>query len=77
MANPIVNVKPDTVWIGRNDGTFEQLDGSAVKAMNTRGIISHVFLGAIDGKKDTIPSVSKYDFEVVKTVWAQMCKGAK
>ncbi|MDI6023630.1 peptidoglycan DD-metalloendopeptidase family protein [Leucobacter sp. UT-8R-CII-1-4] len=75
MSNPIVNVKPDTVWIGRADGTFEKLDQSAVLAMNTRGIISHVFLGLPNGNSDIIPSVSAADFAVVKKVWEQMCRG--
>lgn len=72
MANPIIDVN-STLWIGRNDGTFEQYE--TWKAPNSRGIISKVFFGGKGGTEDKIPKLSAADFEVAKTVWRQMCKG--
>ena len=71
MANPIIDVN-STLWIGRNDGTFEQYE--TWKAPNSRGIITHVFFGG-KGTEDKIPKLNATDFEVAKTVWRQMCKG--
>lgn len=71
MANPIIDVN-STLWIGRNDGTFEQYE--TWKAPNSRGIITHVFFGG-KGTEDKIPKLNAADFEVAKTVWRQMCKG--
>ncbi|KRD51975.1 hypothetical protein [Microbacterium sp. Root280D1] len=72
MANPIIDVD-STLWIGRNDGTFEQYE--TWKATNSRGIISKVFFGGKGGTEDKIPTLSAADFEVAKTVWRQMCRG--
>ncbi|WP_295105910.1 hypothetical protein [uncultured Microbacterium sp.] len=72
MANPIIDVD-STLWIGRNDGTFEQYE--TWKATNSRGIISKVFFGGKGGTDDKIPKLSAPDFEVAKTVWRQMCRG--
>lgn len=71
MANPIIDVD-STLWIARNDGTFEQYE--TWKAPNSRGIITHVFFGG-KGSEDKIPKLNARDFEVAKTVWRQMCKG--
>lgn len=76
MTNPIVNITPrNAVMIGRADGTFEEY--ATPRAMNSRGIISVAFFGSDSGEKDLIPSLSEGDFQVVKTIWAQMCKGRK
>ncbi|MFJ4997100.1 hypothetical protein ACIP5T_03040 [Microbacterium sp. NPDC088619] len=72
MANPIIDVD-STLWIARNDGTFEQYE--TWKAPNSRGIISKVFFGGKGGTDDKIPKLSAPDFEVAKTVWRQMCRG--
>lgn len=71
MANPIIDVN-STLWIGRNDGTFEQYE--TWKAPNSRGIITTVFFGG-KGTEDKIPKLNAADFEVAKTVWRQMCRG--
>jgi hypothetical protein len=74
MTNPIINVVPrNALMVGRNDGKFEEY--ATPRSMNSRGIISVAFFGAKKGDEDSIPSLSVGDFEVVKTVWAQMCKG--
>lgn len=82
MSNPIINVVPaygsdpnnGTIYIGRQDGTFDALDGPPYPP-NVRGVISHAFLGSPDGGSDTIVSLNPTDFGTVKGVWAQMCRG--
>lgn len=77
MTNPIVSV-PDskgTLYIGTDDGEFVQYD--TPQAMNSRGIISHVFCGGPGGDKDTIPALGWNDFAVIRTVWRQMCGKGK
>lgn len=71
MANPIIDVN-GTLWIGRNDGAFEQYE--TWTAPNSRGIITKAFFRG-QGSQDLIPKLSAPDFEVVKTVWRQMCRG--
>lgn len=81
MSNPIVNViekygvdkSTGTVYIGRDDGTFEVY--GPPYANNIRGILSVAFFGGTDGGKDLIPTVSLDDFAAVRGVWATMCAG--
>lgn len=80
-SNPIINVvskygvhaSNGTIHIGLDDGSFEQM--RAPFASNIRGILSVGFLGAEDGSKDKIPTLSQADFNALKGVWATMCKG--
>lgn len=79
MANPIVNVvgrygEPvtnGTIWIGRDDGTFERY--VAPFDPNVRGVISSVFYSTPAG--DGYPTVNQRDFVTVQRLWKTM-KGA-
>lgn len=80
MANPIVNVKQNysdphtsgTIWIGRDDGTFQRLTGPFDP--NVRGVISVAFFGG-KGSEDLAPTLNARDFQTLQRLWKTMKGG--